>query len=205
MRRRHAGERRQFLGAPRPFADGDQRQRQQGAEKNPHPRADQALLDRIAHQKDAAERERHAADPDHPARAEFFLEADLLRGRWWWRRKRHRRGRPRWRLRWRRGLSRCSNNWSRRRLRRCRRRSAGGDLRLFQCLHSRIELPQQIAIGDASDQGDDADDRRSQQQQHDQNEQASIGAPARQVAVARMRRRAVYSRSRRNGAASSAR
>ena len=82
MRRRHAGERRKLLGAPRPFADCDQRKRQQGAEKNPHPRADQALLDGIAHQKNAAERERHAANPNHPAGAEAFFKADLLRRRW---------------------------------------------------------------------------------------------------------------------------
>ena len=186
MRRRHAGERRKFLGAPRPFAGGDQRKRQQGAEKNPHARADQALLDRIAHQKDAAERERHAADPDHPAGAEFFFEADFLRGRWHrrGRRKRHRRGRTRWWLRWRRGLSRCDSNWSRRRRRpgprRCRRRSGP---HAFQCFHSRVELPQQIAIGDASDQGDNADDRRSQQQQHDQSEQVHR-SPRPPIAVA---------------------
>ena len=36
-----------------------------------------ALLDRIAHQEEAAERERDAAGPDHPLRAEALLEAGL--------------------------------------------------------------------------------------------------------------------------------
>ena len=38
-------------------------------------RAEQALLDRVAYEKDAAERERKAADPDRPLRAEALLEA----------------------------------------------------------------------------------------------------------------------------------
>ena len=42
---------------------------------DPHAGAEQALLDRVAHQEDAAERERKAADPDRPLRAEALLEA----------------------------------------------------------------------------------------------------------------------------------
>ena len=55
---------------------GDQRGREQRTEEQPQAGADQACLDRIFDQEDAAERERHAADPDRPAGAEFFLEAD---------------------------------------------------------------------------------------------------------------------------------
>ena len=40
------------------------------------PRADQPGLDGIFHQENAAERQRHAADPDRPAGAERLLEAD---------------------------------------------------------------------------------------------------------------------------------
>ena len=45
------------------------------AKEHAHAGADEAGLDRIAHHEEAAERERKAADPDHPARAEPFLEA----------------------------------------------------------------------------------------------------------------------------------
>ena len=54
-------------------------ERQQRAERDPDAGADQALLDRVAHQKYAAERERDAADPDDPAGAEPLLEADRAR------------------------------------------------------------------------------------------------------------------------------
>ena len=75
MRARQAGNTREPLAAPRPFAHRDQGDGQQGAERHPHAGPDQALLDRIAHQKEPAEREREAADPDHPLGAEALLEA----------------------------------------------------------------------------------------------------------------------------------
>ena len=53
--------------------------RQQRTEKNSHARSDQTLLDRIAHQENAAERKRKATDPDHPAGAEILFKA-LARG-----------------------------------------------------------------------------------------------------------------------------
>ena len=81
MRRRHAGKPGKILLAPGPFAGRDQDKRQQRAEENADARADEALLDRVTHQKDAAERQRDAADPDHPARAEAFLEANGPCGR----------------------------------------------------------------------------------------------------------------------------
>ena len=40
-----------------------------------------ALLDRLADQEEAAKRERDAAGPDHPLRAEALFEADLGFGR----------------------------------------------------------------------------------------------------------------------------
>ena len=52
------------------------RGRQQRAEEQPQAGPDQAGLDGILDEEDAAERQRHAADPDRPAGAEFFLEAD---------------------------------------------------------------------------------------------------------------------------------
>ena len=91
-----------------------------------HARAEQARLDRIAHQEDAAERQRQAADPHHPAGAEAFLEAHRRRGgrRGGRRRAPHRcrgRRRRRGRVVWRRG---------RRRRDRYRRRGRGGRARL---------------------------------------------------------------------------
>ena len=79
MRRRQTGQSRQIFPAPRPFANGDQNKGEQGTENDADAGTDQALLDRVAHQKYAAERERYAADPYHPAGAEPFLEADRLR------------------------------------------------------------------------------------------------------------------------------
>ena len=71
-----AGKARELLLPARPFAAGDEGGRQQRAEEQPQARADQAGLDGIFDEEDAAERQRHAADPDRPAGAEFFLEAD---------------------------------------------------------------------------------------------------------------------------------
>src|SRR6516162_3424863 len=75
------------------------------AERDAHARANQPGLDRIAHQEEAAERQRQPADPDHPLRAEQFLETTVSqwrRGRRWGRNgrlggvkiKRRRFGRP---------------------------------------------------------------------------------------------------------------
>ena len=123
VRGRQAGEAGEPLGPARPFARGDERGRQQCAERDPHGRSEQALLDRVAYEKDAAERERKAADPDRPLRAETLLEAHAGR------RDRRRRG---WRRRNGRGCGDCRLGFARRgRLRRdgggggCRQRCGG--------------------------------------------------------------------------------
>jgi hypothetical protein len=87
-----------FLPA-RQFAEPNQRKREDGTRDDAQGRREQALFDRVAHQQDAAERERHAADPDHPLRAEAFLQIGEVRARGFrlrlrrlWRRRLH------WRL-----------------------------------------------------------------------------------------------------------
>lgn len=82
IRRRQARNTGPPLGAARPFADNDQDGGEQRAERNAHARADQPLLDRVTHQKDAAERKRDTADPDDPAGAEPLFKADRTLRRW---------------------------------------------------------------------------------------------------------------------------
>ncbi len=72
---------RQSFVAPGPFADGDQSDGEQRAKRDANAGADETLLDRIANQKYAAERQRYAADPDDPARAEPLLKTDRSRRR----------------------------------------------------------------------------------------------------------------------------
>ena len=62
------------LGAAEPFAGGNEGEREERAERNAHAGSEYALLDRIAHQQQAAERQRQAADPDRPARAEPLFQ-----------------------------------------------------------------------------------------------------------------------------------
>ena len=61
-----------------------------GAEGHAHLRAEQALLDRVAHQQDAAHRQRQPAEPYGPARAELLLQAGPRRGGRCWQGRRHR-------------------------------------------------------------------------------------------------------------------
>ena len=88
--RRNVGDRQRdnvgnaFL-APRPFAGAEQRECKQAAQRNAYVRTKKARLDRVTHQEEAAERERKTADPDHPAGAEPFLEAGLVRRQRRWR------------------------------------------------------------------------------------------------------------------------
>ena len=70
-------DRRDAFLAAGPFAGRQQRQREQAAEHGAHAGAEQPGLDRIAHHEEAAERQRQAADPDHPAGADALLEAGL--------------------------------------------------------------------------------------------------------------------------------
>ena len=78
VRRRDGSDRRQVFLAPRDFAGGQQRQREQAAEQHAHFGAEQAGFDGIFDE--AAERQRQAADPHHPAGAEPFFEAGRRRG-----------------------------------------------------------------------------------------------------------------------------
>ena len=68
-------DRRNAFLAPGPFAGSQQRQRERAAEHDAHAGAEQPGLDRIAHHEETAERQRQAADPDHPAGADPLLEA----------------------------------------------------------------------------------------------------------------------------------
>ena len=179
-----AGEAGEPLGPARPFAGGDERGRQQCAERDPHGRSEQALLDRVAYEKDAAERERNAADPDRPLGAETLLEAHAGcrdRRRCGWRRNGRgcgdcrfgfaRRGRLRrdgggggcrqrcgGRMCGRRDRLRCRCN---RRLRPLRRSTPTFDRR-----DPRLDAPQLLAEPDGFHQRDDGDDWERQQQQH---------------------------------------
>ena len=69
------------LATPRPFAGDDQSQRDDAGEHDARARSEPALLDRIADQEKAAERQRDAAGPHHPLRAEALFEADPSRHR----------------------------------------------------------------------------------------------------------------------------
>jgi len=84
------------FAAPRPFAGRDQARSEQRAEEDAHAGPEQILLDRVAYEENAAEREREAADPHYPLRAEALFQRRLgrcRRRRWWDRRQRRRRAR----------------------------------------------------------------------------------------------------------------
>jgi len=70
--RRKGGDARR---AAQPFAGREQRDREGSGEGNAHAGSDQPGIDRIADEEDGAERQRKAADPDGPARAETLFEA----------------------------------------------------------------------------------------------------------------------------------
>jgi hypothetical protein len=71
------------LGAARPLAGGDQQHGQDRREQDAHGGPEVALLHRVIDQEDPTERERHAADPYDPARAEALLERFVDRGGGW--------------------------------------------------------------------------------------------------------------------------
>ena len=88
----NVGDRQRFdrgdaLLAARPFAGGQQRQREGAAEQGAHAGPEQSGVDRIADHEEAAERQRQSADPDHPAGADALLEPGTglrkRRGRCW--------------------------------------------------------------------------------------------------------------------------
>ena len=74
MRARHLADVGRFslrrANSPRPTSTSARMRARDHAQARP----EQALFDRVAHQQDAAERQRDAADPDHPLRAEAFLQ-----------------------------------------------------------------------------------------------------------------------------------
>ena len=177
-----------FSRAPRPFAGGDQRRREQRAESDADAGAEQALLDREAHQEDAAERERKPADPDRPLGAEPLLQAHLRprRCRAWRRRNRRGGGDRRRGLRLRRAGRRLwtglgeggrralrfgdRRDRRRQRSRRLRRPDARGRRgeRALQVSEPHLDAAHLIAERDGLDQCDDGDDRDRDQQQPEQ-------------------------------------
>jgi hypothetical protein len=72
------------LPPTRQLAQADQNEREDRAEQHAQAGAEQSRLDGVAHQEDTAERERDAADPHHPLRAEALFEVAEIRpaGRW---------------------------------------------------------------------------------------------------------------------------
>ncbi|MNS88381.1 hypothetical protein D3C72_1223520 [compost metagenome] len=73
------GDARHRLAADR-FAGKPENKTENGGERKPHGRAEQARFDRIFNEENAAERQRQSTGPDRPARAEQTFEA-LLRCR----------------------------------------------------------------------------------------------------------------------------
>ena len=71
---RQRGYRGDALLAARPFARRQQRQRKRSPEQGAHAGPEQAGVDRVTDHEEAAQRQRQAADPDHPAGADAFLE-----------------------------------------------------------------------------------------------------------------------------------
>ncbi|MND48591.1 hypothetical protein D3C80_395160 [compost metagenome] len=59
---------------PHDLATGHQQQAEQCRQRQPCRWSEQTGLDRIAHEKDAAERKSHAADPDRPAGTKIAFE-----------------------------------------------------------------------------------------------------------------------------------
>ena len=66
-------------GAADELAAADQNQSEQARHGQPHAGAEDSSLDRIADEEQPAERQRHSADPDRPARAERGLDVGLFR------------------------------------------------------------------------------------------------------------------------------
>ncbi len=154
---------------------------EQRGEKDPHARPEQALLDRVAHQENAAERQRQAADPHHPLGAESFFQ----RGRW--RRGGRRSGVGR---RWPRaapGRSRSARSRAVASMAAAGSRRGGwlrgrrGDRRgrpaCFQRLDAHLQLARAVAGIERHHQSDDGNDRECQNQQHARPEFQTSRAP----------------------------
>jgi hypothetical protein len=74
LRRRQSAERKLHVGAAHIFAGDAAGDGEGGTHQQTHAGAEHAHLDRIAHEKQAADGERDAADPHRPARSDRFLE-----------------------------------------------------------------------------------------------------------------------------------
>ena len=74
MRGGNGLDRQPALGAAEPFPSNDEGKREERAERHAYAWPEYALLDRVAHQKKPAERQRQTADPDGPARAEPLFQ-----------------------------------------------------------------------------------------------------------------------------------
>jgi hypothetical protein len=176
--------------APKPFRSRNQRCCQDAAKHHAHARAEQALLNGIAHEEQAAERERHSPDPHRPLRPQALLETHAS-----WRCRavrRHRRNRSsRWfglrrargRLRW---AFRLWARFDRRRsfMHRSRRHGFGRRFAPLACLRSRwrcgqpalerceprLHATQLIPQANRHHQSDDRNDRNGQQQQAEQEQ-----------------------------------
>ena len=94
MRHRQVGGAAGCLPPAHPLAPGDEHNGKQRAQPDTRSRPEQSLFNRILNQEDATQRQRKAANPNHPARAEkLFQTARPLRPparrgrrhRWWWR------------------------------------------------------------------------------------------------------------------------
>ena len=184
MRRRQAGDSRQPLGAARPFAGDDEHERQQGAERNAHAGPDETLLDRVTHEKDAAERQRDAADPHRPLGAEALLEAHGgrgHRGRRWngWNGRGGRlapgRRRRRWCHRLRPRRDRCIGFGNRLCRSGCCRSRTGGGRRTFERREPRIDAAQLPAEVHGLHERDDSEKGSRQSQGHEQEEEQFHG------------------------------
>jgi hypothetical protein len=182
MRRRQPGNSGKPFTSACPFAGHDERDCQQCAKRDPHTGAEQPLLDRVAHEKDAAEYYSKATDPDRPLRSEALFEAHPWRdGRGLWgRRDGH--GDGRLTLGQRRGfLRRCLRLGHRGRGLGCgrnrfmrRRRGRGRRGRRYAALERgepRFDATQVLAEPDRLHQGGDGDDREREQQQREQDEE----------------------------------
>src|SRR5262245_58600292 len=69
------------LGSAEPLAGDEEDEREDGAERHAYPRAEDTLLDGIANEQHAAERQREPPNPNGPARAEPLLKCNCRRRR----------------------------------------------------------------------------------------------------------------------------
>ena len=167
----------------RPFSGANEHECQQRGERNAHAGPDEALLDRVTHEKDAAERQRDAADPHRPLGAEAFLEAHRRRGHRGRRRNgRNGRGgrralgrRHRWGHRLRHRRNRCIGLGNRLCRSGCCRSRTGGGRRTLDRLQPRIDATQLPAEVHGLHQRDDGEKGSPQSNGREQEEEQFHG------------------------------